>query len=54
MADDFFNVPDGMSDELNQGMNLGGRIELPFTAPFVYWKNGAANFRSLAQTLPAV
>jgi hypothetical protein len=52
--DTYFDVPDEVAQQINQGMDLGGKIELPFTAPFVYWKNGSPTLRAMAQTAPAL
>ena len=49
-----FDISPEAADRLNQGMNLGGGIELPFSAPVFWWLNGTAQSRPFAQTTPAL
>jgi hypothetical protein len=49
---DFFDVNQNTADALNQGMAIGGTIELPFTAPFFYWMNGNQQMRAMQQQVP--
>jgi hypothetical protein len=54
MTDNYFDVDQETSDALNQGMQMGNAIELPFNAPVFYWLNGQPAMRGLAQQAPAV
>lgn len=51
---DPFAVNDEAARKLNDGMDLGGGIELPFSAPVFWWMNGSPQSRALAQSTPAV
>jgi hypothetical protein len=53
-AYDPFAIDQNDADRLNQGMNLGGGIELSFDAPVFWWLNGNPANRALAATTPAV
>lgn len=48
---DFFDVPQE-ADALNQSLNLGGAVTLPFPAPTFWWSNGNSALNDLAQTMP--
>ena len=49
-----FDIDQSSADRLNQGMSLGGGIELPFDAPVFWWLNGAPANRALASANPAL
>ena len=52
MTDNFFDVDQSVSDRLNQGMQIGGSVEIPILAPFTFWKNGSAQNRPLKDANP--
>jgi hypothetical protein len=52
-TDNYFDAPEETTNALNQGMQMGGGIELPFQSPYLWWMNGQANMRALATTQPA-
>ena len=49
---DYFDVNQNTADALNQGMAIGGTIEVPFIAPFFYWVNGNPQMRAMQQQIP--
>lgn len=49
-----FDIDERASQRLNEGMDLGGGVELPFTAPVFWWLNGNAQARALAVQTPAL
>jgi hypothetical protein len=51
---DYFDVPDETAQALAGGMQMGGGIELPFTAPYFWWMNGSPQMRALSQQAPAL
>jgi len=53
-TDNYFDAPEETTNALNAGMQLGGGIELPFQAPYMWWMNGQANMRALATQAPAL
>jgi len=52
--ENYFDVDQSAADRLNQGMNMGGGIELPFAAPVFWWMNGNPQNRALATSTPAI
>lgn len=50
---DFFDVPQE-AEALNQSLNLGGAVTLPFSAPTFWWSNGNNQARALAAEVPAL
>lgn len=49
-----FAISKEAADRLNQGMNLGGGIELPFKAPVFWWMNGQPQAKPFIQATPAL
>ena len=49
-----FELDDGVGQRLQDGMELGGSIELPFVCPPVWVINGNAQMRALAKEAPAL
>jgi len=45
MNDSVISVPKEISDSIKDGMEHGGAIQLPFSAPFIYVVNGNARFQ---------
>lgn len=54
MTDNMFNIPEEFTDALNQGLKNENGIQLPFTAPLLWWGNGNAQSKALAKTCPAL
>lgn len=50
----YFDVDQGAAERLNQGMSMGGGVELPFSAPVFWWMNGNPQNRAVAKDTPAV
>lgn len=51
---DMFGVPQEFADALNEGLKHEGGVQLPFTAPLMWWGNGSAQNKTLAKTCPAL
>jgi hypothetical protein len=49
MSDNFYDgFDESASDEINSGMNMnGGRIELPFATPYIWFSNGRSDLEEL-------
>lgn len=53
-GENYFDVDQSAAGRLNEGMALGGGIELPFSAPVFWWMNGNAQARAVAPSTPAL
>lgn len=54
MTDTMFDIPQEFSDALNQGLKQEGGVQLPFTAPLMWWSNGSAQNKGLVKVSPAL